>query len=67
MTKFAGIEGQAEGANRNLHFAGEHTAGFSGQGYMDGATQTGELAAQEILEKFDANDIKGVVKKVKNF
>ncbi|WP_141540742.1 FAD-dependent oxidoreductase, partial [Bacillus cereus] len=33
----------------NLHFAGEHTAGFSGQGYMDGAIQTGERAAQEIL------------------
>lgn len=49
MTKFAGIEGQTEGANGNLHFAGEHTAGFSGQGYMDGAIQTGERAAQEIL------------------
>ncbi|WP_141540860.1 FAD-dependent oxidoreductase, partial [Bacillus cereus] len=33
----------------NLHFAGEHTAGFSGQGYMDGAIQTGERTAQEIL------------------
>lgn len=49
MTKFAGIEDQAEGTNGNLHFAGEHTAGFNGQGYMDGAIQTGERAAQEIL------------------
>ncbi|PGG94075.1 monoamine oxidase [Bacillus toyonensis] len=49
MTKFAGIEGQAEGTSGNLHFAGEHTADFNGQGYMDGAIQTGERAAQEIL------------------
>ncbi|PFE07173.1 monoamine oxidase [Bacillus cereus] len=48
MTKFAGIEGQAEGTNGNLHFAGEHTS-FNGQGYMDGAIQSGERAAQEIL------------------
>ncbi|MGG5737401.1 flavin monoamine oxidase family protein [Bacillus cereus group sp. IBL03679] len=33
MTKFAGIEGQPEGSNGNLHFAGEHTADFNGQGW----------------------------------
>ncbi|MEW9576718.1 FAD-dependent oxidoreductase, partial [Bacillus toyonensis] len=49
MTKFAGIEGREEGVNRNLHFAGEHTAIFSGQGYMNGAIRTGERATQEIL------------------
>ncbi|MEW9576393.1 FAD-dependent oxidoreductase, partial [Bacillus toyonensis] len=48
MTKFAGIEGQPEGANGNLHFAGEHTA-LGGQGYMNGAIRTGERATQEIL------------------
>ncbi|MDO8156036.1 FAD-binding protein [Bacillus toyonensis] len=48
MTKFAGIEGQPEGINGNLHFAGEHTA-LGGQGYMNGAIRTGERATQEIL------------------
>ncbi|MRB60920.1 NAD(P)-binding protein [Bacillus thuringiensis] len=49
MTKFAGIEGQPEGTNGNLHFAGEHTAEFLEHGYMNGAIQSGERAAQEIL------------------
>ncbi|MEW9575715.1 NAD(P)/FAD-dependent oxidoreductase [Bacillus toyonensis] len=49
MTKFAGIEGQPEGTNRNLHFAGEHTAELLEHGYMNGAILTGERAAQEIL------------------
>ncbi|OTX38125.1 monoamine oxidase [Bacillus thuringiensis serovar malayensis] len=56
MTKFAGIEGQSEGTNGNLHFAGEHTAGYSGQGYMDGAIQTGERAALEVLGNLNIND-----------
>ncbi|MED2985425.1 FAD-dependent oxidoreductase, partial [Bacillus thuringiensis] len=46
MTKFAGIEGQPEGTNENLHFAGEHTS--RDQGSMNGAIQSGERAAQEI-------------------
>ncbi|WP_255293994.1 flavin monoamine oxidase family protein [Bacillus toyonensis] len=67
MTKFAGIEGKAEGALGNLHFAGEHTADFSGQGYMDGAIQTGERAAQEILEHLNLDDVDEVIEKVKEF
>ncbi|WP_353054493.1 flavin monoamine oxidase family protein [Bacillus thuringiensis] len=48
MTKFAGIEGQPEGVHKNLHFAGEHTS-ITDQATMNGAIQTGERAAQEIL------------------
>lgn len=44
-TKFAGIEGEAEG---NCHFAGEHTS-IDSQGYMNGAVESGERAAKEIL------------------
>ncbi|MGF9814318.1 flavin monoamine oxidase family protein [Bacillus toyonensis] len=56
MTKFAGIEGQPEGANGNLHFAGEHTA-LGGQGYMNGAIRTGERATQEILNSLRKRDV----------
>lgn len=34
----------------NLHFAGEHCA-FDNQGFMEGGVETGEWAAQAILEK----------------
>lgn len=61
MTKFAGIEGQSEGSNGNLHFAGEHTANFSGQGYMDGAIRTGERATQEILNSLRSNYVEEAV------
>lgn len=44
-TKFAGVEGEAEG---NCHFAGEHTS-IDSQGYMNGAVESGERAAKEIL------------------
>jgi monoamine oxidase len=46
--KFAGIEGEREGTKGNLHFAGEHTS-IEFQGYMNGAVESGERAAQEIL------------------
>lgn len=45
-TRFYGIEGERVG---NLFFAGEHTS-LENQGYMEGACETGELAATEILE-----------------
>ncbi|PGM90296.1 monoamine oxidase [Bacillus cereus] len=61
MTKFAGIEGQSEGTNGNLHFAGEHTANLSGQGYMNGAIRTGERAAQEILGNLKQADVEEIV------
>ena len=44
-TKFAGAEGEREG---NCHFAGEHTS-VDFQGYLNGAVETGERAADEIL------------------
>ena len=44
-TQFAGIERAREG---NCHFAGEHTS-IDFQGYLNGAVETGERAAGEIL------------------
>ena len=44
-TKFAGIEREREG---NCHFAGEHTS-VDFQGYLNGAVESGERAAAEIL------------------
>ncbi len=44
-TKFAGAERQQEG---NCHFAGEHTS-IDFQGYLNGAVESGERAAAEIL------------------
>lgn len=43
-TRFAGIEGAQDG---NAHFCGEHTS-IDSQGYLNGATETGERAASEI-------------------
>jgi monoamine oxidase len=44
-TKFSGIEKERQG---NCHFAGEHTS-QDFQGYLNGAVETGERAAGEIL------------------
>ena len=44
-TKFAGIERKRQG---NCHFAGEHTS-IDYQGYLNGAVESGERAAAEIL------------------
>jgi monoamine oxidase len=44
-TRFAGAERERE---RNCHFAGEHTS-IDFQGYLNGAVETGERAAGEIL------------------
>jgi monoamine oxidase len=44
-TKFAGMEGVRQGT---CHFAGEHTS-IDFQGYLNGAVETGERAAAEIL------------------
>jgi monoamine oxidase len=43
--RFAGIEGRRQG---NCHFAGEHTS-IDFQGYLNGAVETGQRAAAEIL------------------
>ncbi|MEH7482119.1 FAD-dependent oxidoreductase [Neobacillus drentensis] len=48
-TKFAGILGEREG---NILFAGEHTS-IKFPGYLNGAVETGERAAHEVI-----NDIK---------
>jgi monoamine oxidase len=44
-TKFAGIEQKRQG---NCHFAGEHTS-IDFQGYLNGAVESGERVAGEIL------------------
>jgi monoamine oxidase len=48
FTRYWGILGARE--NR-IHFAGEHTSTF-GQGYMDGAIESGERAARDVLHDF---------------
>ena len=47
-TKFAGVEREPEGRGRNCHFAGEHTS-IDFQGYLNGAVETGERAADEVI------------------
>jgi monoamine oxidase len=44
-TRFYGFAGKAEG---NIHFAGEHTA-LANQGYLEGAVESGERCAAEVL------------------
>jgi monoamine oxidase len=44
-TRFAGIERKQQGG---VHFAGEHTS-IDFQGYLNGAVETGERAAGEVL------------------
>lgn len=45
-TKFGGYERFRQG---NVHFCGEHTS-IAYQGYINGAVQTGENAAEEVLD-----------------
>jgi monoamine oxidase len=45
-TAFAGIEGRQEG---NAHFCGEHTS-IDFQGYLNGAVETGERTAGEVID-----------------
>lgn len=44
-TRFVGVESEIEG---NCHFCGEHTS-LDSQGYLNGAVETGERAAAEIV------------------
>jgi monoamine oxidase len=48
-TQFAGIEGRPEG---NAFFAGEHTS-IDFQGYLNGAVETGERAAGEVVDSLN--------------
>jgi len=50
LTRFGGAEGEAVGA---LHFAGEHTS-VRAQGYLEGAVESGERAAAEVLAALGA-------------
>ena len=45
-TRFGGIEGRREG---NTYFCGEHTS-TDFQGYLNGAVESGERAATEVVE-----------------
>jgi monoamine oxidase len=47
-TSFAGMEYARQG---NCHFCGEHTS-IDFQGYLNGAVETGERAAADILADF---------------
>ncbi|PLR91148.1 flavin monoamine oxidase family protein [Bacillus sp. T33-2] len=47
-TAFSGVEMEQEG---NCHFAGEHTSVYF-QGYMNGAVESGNRAAREIIDDF---------------
>jgi monoamine oxidase len=44
-TRFAGVEGEPE---EGVHFCGEHTS-IDAQGYLEGAVETGQRAADEII------------------
>src|SRR5262245_42498448 len=44
-TRFAGVEREP---NEGVHFCGEHTS-IDAQGYLEGAVETGERAADEII------------------
>jgi monoamine oxidase len=44
-TRFAGVEREPQ---EGVHFCGEHTS-IDAQGYLEGAVETGERAADEII------------------
>jgi monoamine oxidase len=46
---FTTIAGAERGAEGGIHFAGEHTARYKVRGTMNGAVESGERAAKEIL------------------
>ncbi len=53
FTRFYGVEGERVG---NLFFAGEHTS-LEYQGFMEGACESGELVASDILEDLGLTEI----------
>ncbi|SFI48845.1 monoamine oxidase [Paenibacillus sp. UNC496MF] len=57
-TAFAGVEQEREGTRGNCHFAGEHTS-VAFQGYMNGAVESGERAAKEIIGDLQARPTGG--------
>jgi monoamine oxidase len=53
-TAFYGIEGKPEG---HVYFAGEHTS-IESQGYLNGAVESGQRAAAEVLASLGARRVK---------
>jgi monoamine oxidase len=56
-TSFYGVEGEPAG---HVYFAGEHTS-IESQGYMNGAVETGQRAAGEVLASLGARKIKAAI------
>ncbi|RYY19298.1 MAG: FAD-dependent oxidoreductase, partial [Sphingobacteriaceae bacterium] len=54
--QYTSIRGAEQKAIGNLHFAGEHCS-LDFQGFMNGAAETGRLAAEEILEKINREQV----------
>lgn len=54
-TTFAGVEAEPVGT---CHFAGEHTS-IESQGYLNGAVESGERAAQEMLDALQGSGARG--------
>ena len=52
-TKLAGVEREVEGRLGACHFAGEHTS-VDFQGYLNGAVETGQRVADEIVASLTA-------------
>ena len=57
-TSFYGIEGKPEG---HVYFAGEHTS-IESQGYLNGAVESGQRAAAEVLASLGARRVKAAAK-----
>ena len=53
-TSFYGVEAQPEG---HVYFAGEHTS-IDSQGYLNGAVESGQRAAAEVLASLGARRVK---------
>ena len=53
-TSFYGVEGEPSG---HVHFAGEHTS-IESQGYLNGAVESGQRAAGEVLASLGARRVK---------
>ncbi|MFO1323944.1 MAG: FAD-dependent oxidoreductase [Burkholderiales bacterium] len=56
-TSFYGVEAEREG---HVYFAGEHTS-IESQGYLNGAVETGQRAAAEVLASLGARRVKAAV------
>ena len=55
--QFTTIEGAQAEAEGNMFFAGEHCS-YEFQGFMNGAAQTGRIAAERIIKKLNMKQVK---------